>query len=59
MDGRRKRKKQPTVEERKPESIHYNCTVKVPKEGAGLFFNDKADRIQKVAEILAQSAYKA
>jgi hypothetical protein len=59
VDGRRKRKQQPSVEEKKPESIHYNCTVKVAKEGAVLFFTDKADRMQKVAEILARSAYKA
>lgn len=59
MDGRRKRRQQPPVEEKKPESIHYNCTVKVPKDGVLLFFNDKADRMQKVAEILAQAAYKA
>lgn len=59
MDGRRKRKQSPPVEEKKPESIHYNCTVKVPKDSVFFFFNDKADRMQKVAEILAQAAYKA
>ena len=58
-DGRRKRKQLPPIEEKKPESIHYNCTVKVPKNYVVSFFNDKADRMQKVAGILAEAVYKA
>jgi hypothetical protein len=58
LDGRRKRKQSPPVEEKKPESIHYNCTVKIPKHCVLSMFNDKADRMEKVAEILAKGAYK-
>jgi aspartate carbamoyltransferase catalytic subunit len=58
-DGRRKKKQTPPAEEKKPDSIHYNCTVRVPKRDVLLMFRDKAERMQKVAEILAQGVLRA
>jgi len=59
LDNRKKRKQAPPVEEKKPDSIHYNCTVRVPKRDVLLMFRDKAERMQKVAEILAKGALRA
>lgn len=58
LDGRRKRKEIPPVEEKKSDSIHYNCTIRVPKHYVFSIFNDKIDRMEKVAEILANGAYR-
>ena len=46
------------VEEKKPESILYNCTIRVPKQFVSPMFDDKAERFKRVAEILAESALR-
>jgi len=59
-DGRRKKKQVSPAEEKKPEEgITYNCTIRVPKQYILPMFNDKAGRMQKVAEILAEVALRA
>ena len=46
------------TEEKKPESINYNCTIRVPKQFVSSVFDDKAERFKQVAEILAEAALK-
>lgn len=59
-DGRRKKKQVSPAEEKKPEEgITYNCTIRVPKQYVLPMFNDKASRMKKVAEILAEIALRA
>lgn len=58
--GRRKKQDSPKAEEpKKDESIHYNCTVRVPKHCVELMFDDMAERMDKVAKILAEMAFNA
>jgi hypothetical protein len=58
-DGRRKKKSAEAVEEKKPDdSIQYNCTVRVPKRCVLPMFHDKAERMRRIAEILANAVHK-
>lgn len=58
MDGRRK--KQPIKpDEKKPNSIDYNCTVTVSRDYALRMFDGVAERLQMFLEILAEAALKA
>jgi len=59
LGGRRKKKSAQPTEEKKPESIHYNCTVRVPKRYVLSLLEDKAGRMERMAEILAEGALKA
>ena len=56
--GRRKKQEPPPAEDKKSESIHYNCTIKVAKEYVLPMFDDKAERLEKIAEILYESALR-
>lgn len=54
LKGRRKKQDPPKVEEpKKNDSIQYNCTIKAPKHYVQLMFDDMAERMDKVSEILA------
>ncbi|MBF0522214.1 MAG: hypothetical protein HQL24_04060 [Candidatus Omnitrophica bacterium] len=58
--GRKKKQDLPKTEEpRKDDSIQYNCTMRAPKHYVQLMFDDMAERMDKVIEILAEVAYKA
>lgn len=58
--GRRKKQDPPKAEEpKKDESVHYNCTVRVPKHCVQPMFDDMAERMDKVAKILAEAALNA
>jgi len=58
MDGRRK--KQPIrSDEKKQNSVDYNCTVTVPKDYALRMFDGVAERLQMFTKILAEAAVKA
>ena len=58
--GRRKKQDPPKAEEpKKDESIHYNCTVRVPKHYIQPMFDDMAERMDKIAKILAEMAFNA
>lgn len=50
-DGRKKSK---LSEPPKHESINYNCTVSVPKEYAISMFDNSAERMHQIVEILAE-----
>ncbi len=55
--GQRKKQDPPKAEEsKKDESIYYNCTVRVPKHCVQPMFDDMAERMDKVAKILAEAA---
>ena len=43
---------------KKPESIPYNCTIRVPKQLVSPMFDDKAERFKRVAEMLAEAALR-
>ncbi|MDD4894189.1 MAG: hypothetical protein PHW54_02620 [Candidatus Omnitrophica bacterium] len=59
LRGRRKKQDPPKTEEpKKDESIHYNCTIRVPKHYIQLMFDDMAERMDKVAKILAEAVLK-
>ena len=56
--GRRKKQDPPKTEEpKKNDSTHYNCTMRAPKHYIQLMYDDMAERMDKVAEILAEAAY--
>jgi len=56
----RKRKQDPpkTEEPKKDDSIQYNCTFKAPRHYVQLVFDDMAERMDRVTEILAEAAFK-
>jgi len=58
LGGRRKKKVSEPVEEKKPESIHYNCTIRVDKQYVPSMFEDKAERFNQFVEIFAEIAHK-
>lgn len=58
LRGRRKKKDHASEEKKKPESIHYNCTIRVPKQFVSPMFDDKAERFKQVAEILTEAAMR-
>ena len=47
-----------TEESKKNDSIEYNCTFRAPKHYIQLVFDDIAERMDKVTEILAEAAFK-
>ncbi len=57
--GRRK-KQDPSKTEgpKKDESIQYNCTMRAPKHCIQPMFDDMAERMDKVAKILAEAVLK-
>ena len=58
--GRRKKQEPPKTEEtKKDESIQYNCTMRVSKHYIQLMYDDMAERMDKITEILAEAALKA
>ena len=57
--GRRKKKDVKPTEKKKPISITYNCTIRVPKKYVPPMFEDKFERLKQFAEIFAKTAYKA
>lgn len=58
--GRRKKENPPKPEEpKKNHSIEYNCTMKAPKYYVQLMFNDMAERMDRVIELLAKASYEA
>ena len=54
----RRRKKQPIKEEKRPPSIHYNCTVTVPKGYALMMFDSVAERHEQFMGLIAESILK-
>lgn len=58
-NGRKRRRQEAMpVEKRIQDKVHYNCTVRVPKRYVFSIFDDKADRLEKVAEILAEGVWR-
>jgi hypothetical protein len=58
--GRRKKQEPPKAEEpKKDESIQYNCTMKAPKHYIQLMYDDMAERMDNITEILAKAALRA
>jgi hypothetical protein len=58
--GRRKNQDLPKPEEpKKDESIQYNCTMKLPKHCIQLMYDDMAERMESITEILAEGALRA
>jgi hypothetical protein len=58
--GRKKKQDPPKTEEpKKDESIQYNCTVRVPKCYIQPMFDDMAERMDKIAKILAEMVFNA
>ena len=58
--GRKKKENTSKTEEpKKNHSIEYNCTMRVSKYYVQLMFNDMAERMDRVIEILAEASYKA
>ena len=56
----RKKQEPPKTEEpKKDESIQYNCTMTVPKHYIQLMYDDMAERMDKINEILAEAVLKA
>ncbi|MFA6350131.1 MAG: hypothetical protein WCY12_04320, partial [Candidatus Omnitrophota bacterium] len=43
---------------KKNDSVQYNCTFRAPRHYVQLVFDDMAGRMDKVAEILAEAAFK-
>lgn len=58
LGDRRKKKTVEPTEEKKTQSINYNCTVRIPKKYVLSILKDKADRMDKIAEILAEGALR-
>lgn len=57
---RRKKQDLPKPEEpKKDESIQYNCTMKLPKHYIQLMYDDMAERMESITEILAEGALRA
>ena len=56
---RRRKKLSIKSDEKKSNSIDYNCTVTVPKDYALRMFDGVAERLQMFLEILAEAALKA
>ena len=46
-------------EQKKNHSIEYNCTMRVPKYYVQLMFDDMAERMDRVIELLAKVSYEA
>jgi hypothetical protein len=60
LRGRRKKQDIPKPEEpKKNESIQYNCTMRAPKHYIQLMFDDMAERMENITEILAEAALNA
>lgn len=58
--GRRKKQEPPKAEKpKKDESVQYNCTMRAPKHYIQLMYDDLAERMDKVTEILAKAALRA
>jgi hypothetical protein len=58
--GRRKKQEPPKTEEpKKDESIQYNCTMRAPKHYIQLMYDDLAERMDNITEILAKAALRA
>ncbi|HHT9138647.1 MAG TPA: hypothetical protein ACFYEK_15555 [Candidatus Wunengus sp. YC60] len=58
--GRKKKENPPKTEEpKKNNSIEYNCTMRAPKYYVQLMFNDMAERMDRVIEMLAEASYEA
>lgn len=56
--GRRKTKR-PHESEEKNQSIHYNCTARLPKHCAQRIFDEKSNRVTKFLDIMSDTTYKA
>jgi len=57
--GCKKKQDPPKIEEpKKDDSIQYNCTFKASRHYVQLIFDDMAERMDKVTEILAEVAFK-
>jgi len=57
--GRKKKQDLPKTEKpKKDDNIEYNCTFRAPKYYVQLVFNDMAERMDNVTEILAEAAFK-
>ncbi|MFA6610577.1 MAG: hypothetical protein WCT15_07005 [Candidatus Omnitrophota bacterium] len=60
LKGRIKKQDLPKPEEpKKEESIQYNCTMRAPKHYVQLMFDDMAERMENITEILAEAALNA
>src|SRR4030042_142063 len=53
--GRKKKEEAPKVEEKKTESVQYNCTIKVNKKFALSMFEGMVDRLNSVLDILLRA----
>ncbi|MFH1692609.1 MAG: hypothetical protein ABIC68_08640, partial [Candidatus Omnitrophota bacterium] len=53
--GRKKKEEAPNVEEKKTESVQYNCTIKVNKKFALSMFEGMVDRLNSVLDILLRA----
>jgi hypothetical protein len=53
--GRKKKEEAPKAEEKKTESVQYNCTVKVNKKFALSMFEGMVDRLNSVLDILLRA----
>jgi len=61
LKGRRKKNQTPPAEEKKPEGINYNCTVRGSKQFAQSVFDDMAVRAHEFVQLsadMARNAYK-
>ena len=58
LDGRKKKQTPPAKEKKPEESIHYNCTVRVPKHYVLSMLKDKASRMQQFTDILADATLR-
>lgn len=57
--GRKKKQDPPKTEKpKKDDSVEYNCTFRAPRHYVQLIFDDMAERMDKVTEILAEAAFK-
>ncbi|MFA5118810.1 MAG: hypothetical protein WC695_08185 [Candidatus Omnitrophota bacterium] len=59
LKGRKKKQDPPKTEEpKKNDSIEHNCTFRAPKHYVQSVFDDMAERMDRVTEILAEAAFK-
>ncbi len=60
MPPSKRRKSKKAVESKKaiPESIHYNCTVALPKYHAVAMFDNVAERVEKILDVISRGVVK-
>lgn len=55
----RRKTKRPSESEEKGQSIHYNCTARLPKHYAQRIFDEKSNRMNRFLDIMSDATYKA